>query len=161
MRRLLLPTLAGLLATTTLAQAQPFFRRGDLGRSPSAVDLALYWHRSYLRRPASPAEVRDVAGQLRRGTPPAEVLSRLLGSGEYFDLAGGTREGFIARLIQEVGHRDPTRREVRDYLDRARGMDRREVALMFLRRYGPNWYPGPGSTTPADFYELAHFRGRW
>jgi hypothetical protein len=32
-------------------------------------------------------------------------------------------------------------------------MDRRRVALQFLRQYGPNWYPGPGSTMPSDFYD--------
>jgi hypothetical protein len=153
MRRLILPTLAGLLATATVALTQPDYRRGEEDRGPGAVDLARYWFRSYLRRQASPDEVRNIAGQLRRGVRPSEVLSQLLGNQQYYDRAGGTRGGFIAQLIQEVGHHDPSGHEISDWLDRTRGMDRRQVALQFLRQYGPNWYPGPGSTMPSDFYD--------
>ena len=157
MRHYIGPALLGVLTATTFSFAQPGYRPGPYDRPPrgmsqqEAADIAHYWVKSYLRRRASPDEVRYWADQLRNARSPADALSALLGGREYYDYSGGTPEGLVAQLIRDVGHHEPRREEVLDYLRRTRGVRGRDLAYRFLRENPANWWPGPEATPPPEF----------
>src|SRR5262249_44721391 len=148
-------TLIGALTLTGPALAQPW--RQPLRMSgPEATAIADYWIQSYLRRSPTADEIRYWADQLER-YPAINGLRALLSSQEYYDLAGGPPPSYIARLLEDVGHRSATRFEVQDWLRRTRGMPPRDIALLFLREFPANWWPGPEATPPP---ELERFYGR-
>ncbi len=146
---LCLSALLGLLASTPLAQAEPYYP--PVRRYQDRADQQVrYWVKSYLRRSAEPGEVRYLAGLLRSGRSPASILSRLLANREYLDYAGDTRAGFIKQLLLDVGHHEPSGREIRHFLYQTRGQRRRDVAYSFLLRYPQNWIPGLPASPPDE-----------
>jgi hypothetical protein len=155
MRRLLLHAVIGVLAMTTAAVAQPDYppryHPPERRASDSPEDLARYWVKSYLRRPAAREDIERLAGRLRNGDSPADVLSRLLGGREYYEYAGGTPAALVHQLLLDVGHHDPSSDEVRQTLRRVGSLSPREMADSFLQQYPQNWVPGlPGSPPPDD-----------
>lgn len=160
MRHVFLTALAGVLMAAP-AQAQPY--RGYLPparqdariRAEDPERLARYWYRSYLRREAHPAEIRQMADMLRRGQP-IDVLASLLGGREYYDYCGRTPDGFINQLILDVGHHEPSLRELREQMHRYRGHGRRDIAYSFLREHPQNWIPGLPASVPEDPWDDWH-----
>jgi hypothetical protein len=156
MRRLLLPAVLGVLTLTTASVAQPDYPPRyyppERRRSDSPEDLARYWVKSYLRRPAEREDIERLASRLRNGDSPEDVLARLLGGREYYEYAGGTQAGLVHQLLLDVGHRDPSSDEVRDTLRRMGRLSPRDMADAFLQKYPQNWVPGlPGSPPDDDF----------
>ncbi len=155
-RIIVLPILTAALVLVATAHAQQSPAYGPYGASPARMGrqeadaIANYWIRSYLRRAATPREVRDWGDRLVSAASPAEVLSVLIAGREYYEYAGGTPEGFIRQLIADVGHHDPGAREIRDRLAATRGLSPREIARRFLREYPANWWPGPEATPPRE-----------
>jgi len=154
MRNLILSTVLSVLAATTVGQAQPYYSRYYPPQRRDYLDradrLVRYWYRSYLRRAADPEEVQMWGRQLRRGANPAAVLSSILASREYLDYAGGTRADFIKQLLLDVGHHEPSGREVRYKMMRTRNLRRGQIAYNFLLRYPNNWRPGLRDAAPDE-----------
>src|SRR5262249_32586500 len=115
MARRILLSLTAVLAFAAVSPAQGW---GPPGPPPGPMSwqeasaIAIYWINAYLRRPASPDEVRYWAGQLRGARSPADVLAALLASPEYAQAAGSSRPGYIRQLVRDVGHRDPNGFEI-------------------------------------------------
>ena len=124
MRYLCIFTTAVLLAQSSPASAQ---------RVADPVALVDSWYRMYLGRTAlnDPASA-DWVNMLRRGRPPASVLSGILGSPEYFNRAGGTMPAFIRAVYRDVVGRPPTPGELRFWLRRANIQSRRDIANEIL-----------------------------
>jgi hypothetical protein len=164
MKRLILPTVVGLLALTPLGLAQPprYYPPGRdyfPARPRSAEeDLARYWYKSYFRRPASPREMARVADLLRGGQRPEDVLASLLGGREYLDYSGGTPEGLVTQLFLDVGHHEPSYEEVDSVLRNIDARDRRGLADWFLQQYPQNWIPGLPASPPPDYDDYDY---RW
>jgi len=118
-----------------------------------AQEIANYWIESYLRRAATPEEVQAWGDELLRSRP-ADVLSNLLASREYYEYAGATQRGFIRQLIADVGHREPSRYEIEGVLQSTAGLSPEDIAHDFLRRYPRNWWPGPAATPPRELQHL-------
>lgn len=164
MRSFLLPAMAGLLTATGLALAQPPRYDADRPVPPhaprmnrqEAAEIAAYWVRSYLGRQPSGEEVRYWADRLASARTPADTLAAFLASRDYYDKAGGSRSGYLYHLIRDVGHHEPSREEVRDWMQRTRHLERGAIAHHFLRENPANWWPGPEATPPR---ELQRFYG--
>lgn len=159
MRTILFSTILALLLPLTPAAAQswpigpaPVFPTG-MSRG-EAERIAAYWVESYLRRRPGREEVRYWGDQLRRARTPADALAAFLSRPEYYDYAGSSRHGFIAQLIRDVGHHEPSPYEVRDWLYRTAGSSRAGVAYRFLREYPANWWPGPQATPPRELEDI-------
>jgi hypothetical protein len=145
--RWLIPALAGVLAAAAAAGAQP-----DRPNRPyrPARDEAWRtvdgWYQQYLHRPPGNIDYgkNDWADGLRNGTPPDAVLAGILGSEEYYGLAGGTPEGFVRQLFRDIVGRDPTRPEFRGWMRRLETQERSELAHDLLDRFPDRWQPGLG-----------------
>jgi len=85
-----------------------------------------------------------------RAPSPADALSAFLSSRAYYDRAGGNREGFIRRLLGDVGHQEQRGLNLERWLARTQGRSRQDIAHEFLSRYPANWWPGPEATPPAE-----------
>jgi hypothetical protein len=100
-----------------------------------ADDVVNSWYMRFLGRGIDPTGVRSWANQLRRGADPTTVLAGILGSDEYYDLAGGTPRGFVDRLHMDVARRRPNPRELDAALRRLRFAYRQDVAYEVLTRF--------------------------
>lgn len=157
MRRYLCLTIIGLIAFPGSALTRPSRSFGPTtrGMSPSeASEIANYWVRSYLRRDADTEEVKSWAQQLLNSRSPANVLSAFLGGHEYYHYAGGTPNGYIRKLIEDVGHRKASPYEIRDRLQTTAGGNPRDIAYRFLMEHPANWWPGPAATPPPELEHL-------
>jgi hypothetical protein len=145
MRPLLL-ALTGVLAAAAAADAQPGPYRPYRPVRDEALRIVDGWYTQYLRRPPGNEDPGKGgwADQLRRGTPPDVLLGHILGSDEYYNLAGGTPEGFVRQLFRDVVGRDPTRQEFRSWMSRLRTAEPNELAQDLLDRYPDRWQPGMG-----------------
>jgi len=114
----------------------------EKGEQYTPERLAQSWYGWYLRRNANGDEWGPVAKALRSERAPIDVLADLLGGKEYYDYAGGTLPGFVLQLMNDVGHVNPSGRELSDVLRNLPGEDRRAIAFSFLDRYRDNWVPG-------------------
>ena len=124
MRCLFILTSAALLAQSSAVSAQGY------GNPVAMVDS---WYRAYLGRTA----LRDPASAgwvnlLEQGHSPASVLSRILGSAEYFNRVGGTLPAYIQALYRQVVGRPPTPAEFNFWLRRAYSRSRRAIAYGIL-----------------------------
>ena len=143
-------TLIVLIAFSTLVSvgfAQTYPAPARISPQEASV-IADYWIRSYLRRNASPPESRALASQI--ASSPAQALAGLLSSREYYSYAGGTPEGFMHQLIEDVGHHRPSPYEVEARLQDTAGLNPQTVAFELLREYPRNWWPGPAATPPRE-----------
>ena len=65
------------------------------------------------------------------------LLSVLLADHEYYQNAGGTPEGWLETLFQDLAGREPTNREYRYWLRRLEDETYQEVAYKLLRKFRP------------------------
>jgi hypothetical protein len=130
--------------------AQGYLTPGRMNPQEASV-IADYWIRSYLRRNATPGEERALANQLMNSSP-AHALSSLLASREYYAYAGGTPQGLIRQLIEDVGHRQASPYEIDARLRDTGGLNPQAIALDFLRENPRNWWPGPTATPPRELW---------
>src|SRR5205085_1129117 len=56
----------------------------------------------YLNRGATPSEVTFYTNLLQNGATGDDLRAPMLGSDEYYRLAGGTNPGFLNKLFQDV-----------------------------------------------------------
>jgi hypothetical protein len=124
-----------------------------------ASEIANYWIHSYLRRRARPDEVRYWSEQLINARSPAETLTALLSSREYYEYAGGSPQGYLRQLIADVGHREARAWEIRDRLINTQRLSPRDIAWGFLREFPANWWPGPDATPPRELQHLYGWPG--
>jgi hypothetical protein len=87
---------------------------------------------------------------LQRGTNSDQVLSQILASSEYFELAGSTNEGFVRELYDDLLGREPTAAELRDLTRRLQTLKRDDVALPLIR--GAVGQPPPPKSGDADYF---------
>ncbi len=141
MRRFALAAAAALtLLTPSFAPAQYY------GGDPNS--LVDSWYRTYLRRPPDPNMVNWVS-MLQQGNPPDVVLAAILGSDEYYAKAGGTAQGFITTLFNDVLGRPPSPGEVDFWVRRMYTEARTDVAHEILTQNPGVWI---GSTTTVRPY---------
>jgi hypothetical protein len=71
--------------------------------SPEYKDVLVEnMYQDYLNRPADPAGLAAWVGALDSGESVEQVKAGILGSTEFFNDAGGTNQGFLALLYQDV-----------------------------------------------------------
>ena len=71
------------------------------------AELVNGWYQRFLHRPATAGEISSYQFLLLHGTTDKQVLAFLLGSDEYFNNAGGTNQGFVNQLFQDLLGRSP------------------------------------------------------
>jgi hypothetical protein len=145
MRRIPELALLGLLCMSgpVLAQGFPVFTAGAYSQNPEA--LVRYWYLRYFSRPADLIGMAGWAQMIRQGLAPANVLSAMLSSQEYYDRAGNTPQSFAQTLFRDVTGRMPTRREfnwMMSQLNFAAGpWERAWLAYNVLQRHPQGLYP--------------------
>jgi hypothetical protein len=82
------------------------------------VNMVDSWYQRYLGRSVDPGGLNNFAGMLRRGSPPDEVQSIILGSDEFWNNNGGTPSGFIAGLYGVILNRQASVQEIAIWLRR-------------------------------------------
>lgn len=101
------------------------------------------WVGNYLGRDATAEEVKTIVTQLQNGTSPAAVQANILGSDEFYKLAGGTTKGYLNGLYVKILGRPATQQELLPILAKANVTPRRDIALSFLANQGAGVMPGP------------------
>jgi hypothetical protein len=105
------------------------------------------WYRQFLDRELEPGPSAWV-DQLREGKPPDGVLAHIVASPEYYLRSGSTPQGFVRNLFLDLTGREPSPRDLQDWVRRLRtDEDRREVARALLQRYPQAWRP---ATDPVE-----------
>jgi uncharacterized delta-60 repeat protein len=145
-----LPDAAGLqaaLTTLLVGMGTPFEEQFGVGgyqeqRYERAARLAFFSeglskpiaeaYTTYLRRAATPEEIDRWATVLVQGARIEQVVAIILGSPEYFQLAGGTNAGWLNRLVPDLAGRDPGRFRPLFQAVIDRGGDRAQTALSIL-----------------------------
>jgi hypothetical protein len=107
-----------------------------IAQDNNPVALVKGWYTHFLGREADPGGLANWVSLLDNGAPPDFVLSKILGSDEYFNRNGSTPEGFVQGLFRDVLRRKPTRRDNAYWLGRLRSATYEEVASEFLGRNG-------------------------
>src|SRR6478736_4837048 len=64
--------------------------------------LVQQFYEEFLNRPATPGEVSFGAGFLQQGGTDSQLRGLILAGQEYFTHAGGTNEGFLTKLFQDL-----------------------------------------------------------
>jgi hypothetical protein len=106
--------------------------------------LVEYWYNKYLGRQPDPGMATWV-NSLIQGTPPDQVLTGILASDEYYQRAGGTPQGFIARLYSDVLNQAPSAAELDFWVRRMYTEDRPTLIMEFLHQNPGVWV----SSSPA------------
>lgn len=158
MRQLIVLTLLSLLTCAVPGTAQPSPRPQAYG-TDDPVALVRTWYRQFLDRDADPAGLASWTQQLRSGQSHAAVLATLLDSPEYYQRAGSTPEGFIRALHLDLTGREAPPGELREWGQRLRTQDRRQVAQAFLQRFAQAWQP-PRDGAERDFLVTAREQTR-
>jgi hypothetical protein len=118
------------------------------------------WYLQFYDRDGVPAEWAVWANQLRSGKePPEVVLARLLGSGEYFNRAGSTPEGFVRALFLDLTGREPPRQEFAEWVRQVGPNNREQVALAFLKQNAQAWQP-PAEAGQRDYVDSIRDQAR-
>jgi hypothetical protein len=96
------------------------------------ADLVTQDYEHYLGRTPSTGEIDGWVGLMQRGATDEQVLASFIGSAEYYQHTGGTDQGWVQALYQDLLRRTPTQGEV-DSLVRAlaAGAGRGQVAEGF------------------------------
>jgi hypothetical protein len=138
MRRFIAGAVLGVLFLAPPAPAQ--YGPGD------PASLVASWYARYLNRQPDPYAAYWT-GLVQQGQPPEQVLSQILGTQEYYDKGGGTPEGFLQTLYQDVVGRPPAAQEMGYWLPRLAYTPRSDVAYTVLTRF-----PQEGQTPPPGYY---------
>lgn len=102
--------------------------------------LVRSWYQRYLNREADSPGLILWTDSLRRGQSPEMVLASILSSPEYFTKGGGTPDGFLLTLFQDVASRPPTSAEMTRWLGRMFLAEQRvNVAYALLLRHPEAW----------------------
>jgi hypothetical protein len=135
------------LATPGAGQFAPEIRRAYDAHWRAYLDrpeeLVRAWYQRYLNRDVDPAGYQTWVGALRTGSSPEMVLAGILSSDEYYNKGGGTPEGYVTVLCQDLTGRPPTPQE-RDYWARRVYYEpRQDIAYAMLTRYPQTWGNAP------------------
>jgi uncharacterized protein DUF4214 len=141
MRRFIVSALLAVLLFGGVATAQPY---GD-----NSVVTVKNWYRQFLRREAEPSGLMSWSEAMRQGTPPAQLLAGILGSDEYYRIAGGTPDGFVRSLYLDLAGREPAARELNYWTNRLATEYPRDVAYGILARYPQAWSPAQYQVPPS------------
>jgi hypothetical protein len=139
------------LATPVASQYFPDARRAYDAHWGAYADrpeeLVRYWYRRYLNRDVDPVGYETWVNSLRSGNAPEMVLAGILSSDEYYSRGGGTPEGYVTVLVQDLTGRPPTPQEQQYWARRVYYEPRSDVAYALLTRYPqssgtvcPDWY---------------------
>jgi hypothetical protein len=145
MRRFAIPAVLCLFVLGSAAQAQYY--------PNSPARLVRNWYRQYLGRDLDQGGYGWVS-LLENGAGPDVVLASILGSDEYWQRAGGTPDGFVRALFQDIGHRQPTRRDYDYWINQLQYQQPSDVALGILHLY-------PGSWQRSTVGEYGEYRPNW
>ena len=123
------------------------------GGEDGATALVREWYRRYLGRSADQApDAPYWVQQLRAGNPPAGLLTRILGTPEYYNRTGGNDRAFIGRLLFDVSGRPASPREVEYWLGRLyHDASRDDLASEVLARY-PEAVGGGGPPHEEEYH---------
>jgi hypothetical protein len=132
MKRIVLIAVPVLLVSASLVRAQSPQPAITL---PQAQYFVSIWYQQFLGRLPDPGAAVWVLG-LVNGRPAGDVLADIIGSREFFTLAGGTNAGFVARLYQTQLGRAPTPAELLFWTNVLLNRSRKFVALQFLTSQG-------------------------
>ena len=80
------------------------------------LDQITSWYRQYLRREATPQELAAWQAHLQAGRSPQDILAYILGSPEYFDRLGNTRDAYLTEIFRSINGRQPTTAEYQQYV---------------------------------------------
>ena len=69
------------------------------------------WYERYLGRSVDPGALESMLHMIRRGDSHNQIQGLILGSDEFWELAGRTPEGYVTRLFQTILARTPDVRE--------------------------------------------------
>jgi hypothetical protein len=130
MRRILLLTLAGLLCLAPLTA-----RADDLRADEQRMAIVQNWCRKFLGRDGSLDELRVWTKALRDNANPEPVLAEFLNGPEYYDRCGGTPEGFVQTLFNDLIGRQPPAQDYDELVRRATVQERSKVVRIVLQRY--------------------------
>jgi hypothetical protein len=140
MRRILFLAVAVLVSLTpAVATAQTY------GNPSSLVDS---WYRAYLGRPADSGMTYWV-NQLQQGTPPDSVLAGILASDEYYNKGGGTPQGFVTALFNDVLKRPPSPADLNFWMSRMYTESRQDIADEVLTQNPGVWVGANVTVQPA------------
>ena len=108
-----------------------------VGTADPQYELVQSWYQRYLHRSGNVNELSGWVTLLNRGSAPEEVEAGILGSDEFYNTHGGTPEGFVRGLFDDVLRRRPTPQEFQRWtLEASRHLNRRaRVAQDLLRIY--------------------------
>lgn len=125
---------AGTIAAQLNANA--ITRVGAVGLITSSAEyrtlLVQGWYSKYLHRGASSAELSFWMPAFAVPLTDEQIESQLLGSAEYFALAGGTNSAWVTRIFNDLLGRAPSGAETSTYLGLLGGGSRTAVALSIL-----------------------------
>jgi hypothetical protein len=149
MRQFIVLALLSLLTAAVPSTAQPPPRPQAYG-TEDPVALVRTWYRQFLDRDSDPAGLASWTQMLRSGQAPAAVLAAILDSPEYYQRSGSTPEGFIRALHLDLTGREAPPGELREWVQRLRTQDRRQIAQAFVQRFPQAWQP-PRDGAERDF----------
>jgi hypothetical protein len=154
MRSLILAAVAGLMLLSPPATGQyyrdyhrDYYRQHQRAYASSPEELVRYWYEKFLKREGDAGGVAYWVQSFQQGNSPEMVLATMLTSQEYYDLGGGTPQGFITNLFRDIVGCDPSPAEYGSFLRRMRTESRTDLAYSLLTRYPLNWQT-PSTTYP-------------
>jgi hypothetical protein len=118
MRRLFVRILTVSLVAATLAiaapsQHKPVEAQTTINPDLAEIDAINAIYQDFLRRPATQAEVDRFTPRFGVGQIENDVRARVLASRAFFfDVAGGTREGYVIAVFDQIFDRAPTPNEL-------------------------------------------------
>jgi hypothetical protein len=125
----------------------PYAPPGMTPYSGDAEALVASWYNQFLHRQMD-VGAATWANYLRRGWSPDQVLAIIVGSREYYRLAGGTPPAFITALYQDLTGSPPLPEQLAYWLGQIRFQTRRDVAHQLLMFYPQSWQ----TPAPAPYY---------
>jgi tetratricopeptide (TPR) repeat protein len=152
--RVIHTVLLALLAIPLAALGQSPRPQARVPLQGNPTDLVNQWYQHFMDRPLDPLGAANWPRELAQGRPPADVLSEILGSGEYYLRAGNTPQGFARGLIRDLTGQEPDPRLVREWAARVNARNHREIARALLERYPQGWR-GPTAPAPAPYVGYA------
>jgi len=119
--------------------------------SDNSVATVKNWYRQFLRRDPEPSGLMHWSEALRQGNPPALLLSGILGSDEYYNIAGGSPNSFVRSLYLDLAGREPTPRELAYWTSRLNTEYPKDVAYAILTRFPLAWSPAQYQPEPTYY----------
>jgi hypothetical protein len=90
-------------------------------------------YQKYLHRMPDPFGSNALVSMLAGGQTSSALAATLIGSQEYFQLAGGTSDGFVRKIFTDVLYRPADQMTVKSWsMQLAQGRSRQDVATLIL-----------------------------